>query len=178
MIFPMSGNEIETSSALCTACGLCCNGRLFIWVKLKPSELDPAEALGMTVYRSDPTQRGFAQPCPLWKQKCTIYDSPHYPRACRAYHCKLLKELIVEKIKLAEALRVIEQGKELIDEVERMLPPSANQNFRERLVAEIEQPDMAAWNKSEYREFSRKAGALLRFYADKLGVTDLLEQES
>src|SRR5215510_11603100 len=103
-------NESPANS-LCKSCGLCCTGHLFIWAKLRPSELDPAEALGLTVFRSDPTQRGFSQPCPLWNGQCTIYDSPHYPYVCRAYKCKLLKDVTSENISLPDALTIIEQAK-------------------------------------------------------------------
>ncbi len=129
----------------------------------------------MHVYRSDPTQRGFSQPCPLWKGQCTIYDSTHYPRACRAYQCKLLKELLVEKVSLAEALAVIEQAKAMIQELEAMLPASPDNNFRERLVAQIEHPDETSWREGAYREFRSKADALLRFYETNFGVNDLVE---
>src|SRR5215831_2880323 len=110
MIDLNESNEFQ-ASILCKSCGLCCTGHLFIWAKLRPSELDPAEALGLTVFRSDPTQRGFSQPCPLWNGQCTIYNSPHYPHVCRAYQCKLLKEVLSGKISLLEALSIIEQAK-------------------------------------------------------------------
>ena len=50
----------------------------------------------MEVFRSDPTQRGFSQPCPLWHGQCTIYTSPHYPRFCGTYKCQLLKKVMDE----------------------------------------------------------------------------------
>src|SRR5512147_3049765 len=121
MIPGMTGIEETTPSQaniLCRSCGLCCTGHLFIWAKLRPSELDPAEALGMQVFRSDPTQRGFSQPCPLWQGECTIYTSPHYPHICRAYQCKLLKEMRSETVSLPEALTIVEQTKGMIHELE------------------------------------------------------------
>ena len=72
----MDQTRERDSHTLCKSCGLCCTGHLFVWAKLRPAELDPAEALGLTVFRSDPNQRGFSQPCPLWNGECTIYDSP------------------------------------------------------------------------------------------------------
>lgn len=179
IIPPMIGshetNESQTS-ALCKACGLCCTGHLFIWVKLRPRELDPAEALGMTVFRSDPTQRGFSQPCPLWKGDCTIHASAHYPRACLAYQCKLLKEVIAEKTALPAALNVIQQARDLIRELEPLLPALPTPNFRERLVTRIEHPQWFAELSDSEAEFQRKAGDLLAFYARVFGVNDLLEK--
>jgi uncharacterized protein len=179
MISDMSDTtELNQSQAttLCKACGLCCTGHLFIWVKLRPRELDSAEALGMTVLRTDPTQRGFNQPCPLWLGQCTIYDSPHYPRACLAYKCKLLKELFTESRSLPEALTVVEQAKRLFGEMEALLPKSSNVNFRERLVTQIEHPQESAWGANEYATFKQKAQALLLFYDRVFGVNNLLEK--
>jgi hypothetical protein len=141
---------------------------LFIWTKLRSAELDPIEALELKVFRSIPSQRGFNQPCPLWKGQCTVYDSSHYPRFCRTYRCKLLKELLDERTSLPDGLTLIEQAKELIHEVETLLPPSENPNFRERLVEqlEIEDPD---------RNFQQKAKALLTMYARLFGVKDVIE---
>jgi hypothetical protein len=147
---------------------LCCNGDLFAWVELRPSELDPTEALGVQVFRSDPNEKGFNQPCPLWQGECTIYHTPHYPHSCRAYNCKLLKDVITEKESLPHALTVVAQAKKMIREVEALLPASTNPNFRERLVAEIE----AGANKDP--QFLAKANALLNFYEKAFGVNDLV----
>ena len=87
---------------LCKSCGLCCTGHLFSWVRLKSSELTPSENLGLTVIRNDPRQRGFTQPYPLWDGQCTVYDSPHYPRGCRSYNCKLLREVLDESVDRGE----------------------------------------------------------------------------
>jgi hypothetical protein len=152
---------------LCKSCGLCCSGHLFIWVKLRPAELDPAETLGMQVFRDDPNQRGFSQPCPLWKGQCTIYASRHYPRACRAYNCKMLKEVLAENTPLPAALTAVERAKGMIQEMETLLPVSSNANFRERFVAYFE--------KSADAEFRRKANDLLEFYENVFGVKDLFD---
>lgn len=159
---------------LCQACGLCCTGHLFIWVKLRPAELDPAETLGLRVFRDDPTQRGFGQPCLLWQEKCTIYTSKHYPKACQAYNCKLLKELSAETVTLPDALAVIEQARALIQELETILSIQPGENFRERLVSLIENPPAGEDNPL----FMQKAGVLLQFYDEIFGVNDLLEKPS
>ena len=171
----MNEGSQSPATTLCKSCGLCCTGHLFAWAKLKPAELDPAEAMGMTVYRSDPHERGFSQPCPLWKGQCTIYDSPHYPRVCRAYQCALLKEVSGENTSLAQALSVVEQARAMMDEVEALLPASSNPNFRERLVDYIEHPAESAAREDAYRVFRLKADALLLFIKEHFGVTDFLE---
>jgi Putative zinc- or iron-chelating domain len=162
---------------LCKSCGLCCTGHLFVWAKLRPAELDSAEALGMTVFRSDPSQRGFSQPCPLWQGQCTIYTSPQYPHVCRAYKCKLLKEVLSENTSLPNAVAVVEQAKEMIHELEALLPISPGTNFRERLVAYLEHLDETTGQEDTDLDLRRlKAGALLTFYEQVFGVDDLVEK--
>jgi hypothetical protein len=123
----------------------------------------------MRVFRSDPTQRGFSQPCPLWQGECTIYASPHYPHVCRAYRCKLLKEMLGGDTTLHQALGTVEQAKGRIHDLETLLPVSSKPNFRERLVTQLEASDTSP-------EFRLKAGALLDFYEKVFGVTDVIDK--
>lgn len=171
----MDDTRESQATELCRSCGLCCTGHLFLWVKLKPSELDPAEELGLHVCRSEPSHRGFSQPCPLWKGDCTIYHSSHYPRACRAFKCKLLKELLNEIVSLPEAVRVVGEAKQMVREMEAILPAAETANFRERLVAQIEHPDETAWKNHSYTEFKAQAGALLAFFEQNFGVNDFFD---
>lgn len=165
----MTGSDQQNpATLLCKACGLCCTGHLFAWAKLRSSELQAAEALGLKVLGSDPKQRGFNQPCPLWDGECTIYTSPDYPHFCRVYKCTLLKKVIDGTTSLPYALAAVSEAKELISEVERYLPASLNKNFRERLVAHMEQG-------SADSEFQHKARTLLLFYKDYFGVKDLID---
>lgn len=173
----MTGIERANESpanTLCKSCGLCCTGHLFIWAKLRSSELDSAEALGLRVFRSVPSQRGFSQPCPLWQGVCTIYTSPHYPHFCRTYKCKLLKEVIDENTLLSNALTVIQQAKGMIHELEALLPSSPNTNFRERLVAHLETLEGTGAHENTDLDFQQKARALLIFYEKVFGVKDLV----
>jgi hypothetical protein len=170
-------DEPDTSQAntLCKSCGLCCTGHLFIWNKLRPAELDPAEALGLTVLRSEPRQRGFNQPCPLWQGECTIYASPHYPHACRAYRCKLLKEMLGEKVSLPEALQTVAQAKEMIHAVEMLLPGSSMPTFRERLVETLERPITPSLQGNTVPDFQQKADGILKMYEEVFGVTGVVD---
>ena len=162
------------ATTLCKSCGLCCTGHLFIWAKLRSPELDAAESLGLTVFR-EPRHRGFSQPCPLWEGQCTIYTSPQYPHFCHTYKCKLLKEVLDEATPLTEAVTVVEQAKEMINELEALLPASANPNFRERLVAQIEHLEKSEKQGNAEYEFLPKGQALLIFYEKHFGVKDLVE---
>ena len=178
----INGTNESQGTILCKSCGLCCTGHLFIWAKLRSAELDSATALGLNVFGSDPSQRGFSQPCPLWHGECTIYTSPQYPHFCRTYKCKLLKEVLDESTPLPDAVTVVQQAKEMIDEVEALLPSSPNTNFRERLVAQLarlENPEylrLSDGQKNTDLEFRQKAGALLIFYEKVFGVKDLVDK--
>jgi len=171
--------EIEYSraseaTALCKACGLCCTGHLFSWVRLKATELNRLEKLGVNVIRSDPRQRGFTQPCPLWNGQCTIYDSMDYPRGCDSYNCKLLRNLLDESVSLSKALRVVKRAKEQIRDVDSLLPGTMISSFRERLVTYLENASGTGTTESELHQ---KAQALVLLFNDDFGVNDLIESE-
>lgn len=166
-------SRASEATALCKACGLCCTGHLFSWVRVKAVELTPLERLGLPVIRSDPRQRGFTQPCPMWNGICTIYDSPHYPRGCDSYKCKLLRELLDESVSLPKALRLVKRAKEKIRSVEALLPPSTQASFRERMVEQIERADGGRSSAAE-AEFQSVAGELLEYFDKTFGVNDFL----
>jgi hypothetical protein len=104
--------------------------------------------------------------------QCTIYHSPQYPRFCRTYKCILLKKLLEVSTSLSQALSVVKGAKELIQEVEVLLPDSPNPNFRERLVEHLEE---TAAQKDRDLEFRQRAEALLVVYEQVFGVDDVIE---
>jgi uncharacterized protein len=159
-------SQASEASELCQACGLCCTGHLFAWVRLKAAELTPLEKLGLPVIRNDPRQRGFVQPCPMWNGVCTIYASPHYPSGCRSYNCQLLRELLDESVGLDQALRVVKQAKAKIRSVEKLLQPSAYPSFRDRLVEQLERGEEST------PEFRARANDLLEFFNQQFGAKD------
>lgn len=155
------------ANLLCKSCGLCCTGHLFIWTKLRSSELDPIQSLGVDVFR-EPGQRGFSQPCPLWDGVCTIYETPQYPRFCQTYKCKLLKQVLDEVTPLPSALTTVRRTKSLIHALDVVLSASPSPNFRERLAACLEREDVSP-------EIQQMARDLLEIYESQFGVDDLLE---
>ena len=162
-------SQASEATALCKACGLCCTGHLFSWVRLKAVELTPLQKLGLNVIRSDPRQRGFTQPCPMWNGDCTIYQSPHYPRGCDSYKCKLLRELLDESVALPKALKVVKQAKGMIQEIDMLLPASPHISFRERLITHMKSGDTSS-------DFQQRADALLLFIEKQFGVNDFFDK--
>jgi hypothetical protein len=161
---------------LCKACGLCCSGHLFSWVRLNANELDKAEMLGLTVIRDDPRQRGFTQPCPVWNGICTVYASPDYPSSCRKYKCKVLKQLLNDDVSYPEALIIIQETLTLIREIEPLLPKSSAISFRERLIAYKEELESKRMDLNG--EFLQKTSVLLSRYEDLFGVDDFIDYET
>ncbi|MBI5823209.1 MAG: hypothetical protein HZB18_04220 [Chloroflexi bacterium] len=170
--------NLSPADVLCTTCGLCCSGHLFLWAKLKSVEVETVRGLGLNVLGVEPENRGFGLPCPLWAGKCPIHTSPDYPHACRTYKCKLLKQVIDESTPLSDALAVVEQAKRLINELKALLPVSPVNNFRERLVAHMEYLDESMALGNADLEFRRKARELLSLYEKQFGVKDLVDKQA
>ena len=166
------------ANALCKACGLCCSGHLFSWVRLNAPELDSIEKLGIKVIRNDPRQRGYLQPCPMWNGICTIYEAPEYPRSCAKYKCTVFRRLEDGDISLPEALAIIEETLALIREIEAFLPGPKTVSFRERLIAHKEELESEGKDHvSREKGFLRKTAVLLSRYENLFGVDDFIDYE-
>lgn len=76
---------------------------------------------------------------------------------------------------LPEALEVIQRAKDKIKEIEEQLPMSSTPNFRERLVAHIEQLQKLEKLATADLEFQEKARELLLLYEDDFGVKDVVD---
>jgi len=81
----------------------------------------------------------------------------------------LLKELLAENVPLPEALTIVQQAMEMIQELETFLPASSNISFRERLVIHMERGNADL-------EFQLKADALLVFFDKHFGVNDFFDK--
>ncbi|HMV98484.1 MAG TPA: hypothetical protein PKE48_19440, partial [Anaerolineales bacterium] len=125
------------------------------------------QSLGVAVIRNDPRQRGFTQPCPLWDGVCTVYTSPHYPRSCKTYKCKVFKQLLDEDVLLSDAMTVVQDTLNLIREIEPLLPESTTISFRERVIAYKEELETKkGGHTTAEQEFLSKTAVLLTRYED------------
>lgn len=110
-------------AALCTACGLCCDGSLFDAVRVKPAEIAPLRELGMPIEPGESAQ--FSQPCPkLAERKCSIYANR--PGTCRNFACALLRRLRRSEVALDEALHIVATAQSLRDKVAATMPAGAS----------------------------------------------------
>lgn len=159
-------------STLCKACGLCCTGHFFTQASLRPAEITTAQNLGLTVLQfNDPKEPGFSLPCPLWQDQCTIYAHPQKPHVCKAFQCKLLKEIQDGETALASALTVVRQAKEMIHELRALLPDRPGVSFRERLLEYVKELKQSATSTESGVAFRLKAGVLLIYFEQRFGVT-------
>jgi Fe-S-cluster containining protein len=111
------------TDALCTRCGLCCDGTLFADVELGHAEVARLENMGL-----EPEEHGtraglLSQPCPaLQGTRCSIYA--HRPRCCRTFECQLLLDarrgavaVDVAQEQIAEARRRIRRVREMLVQI-------------------------------------------------------------
>lgn len=107
-------------SALCSDCGLCCDGSLFTFVPVSPSE---AERLAgkLALFTRKAGDQALAQPCEaLEGTLCRVYESR--PLACRDFVCTLWKALDEGEAPLAEARAIVAQAHALIRAVAEAAP--------------------------------------------------------
>lgn len=104
--------DSEQASELCMSCGLCCNGSLFSWVKLRDDETDLPSQLGLEPVDG---QQGFAQPCArLEGTCCTIYE--HRPSSCRGFRCRLLVAAEQGDTTFERAGEIVAQARSLLEQ--------------------------------------------------------------
>ncbi len=100
------------SSALCTSCGLCCDGTLFSRIELAPGE-DGAglETAGMRLVEANGVRKA-SQPCAALKGcNCTAYSIR--PAVCRDYRCNLLRRLDAGETDVESALEIVASARRL-----------------------------------------------------------------
>lgn len=119
-------------SALCAACGACCDGTIFSEGRLMPGEGEGLEG------RLDKRRVGlFLLPCPSHSQRtgCGVYGSR--PSACRTYRCKLHRELGEGRAIAIDALGRVERIHQLSTTIAARLPAGAAGDLWSRLAASV-----------------------------------------
>jgi len=93
------------ATALCLACGFCCDGTLHTHTVLLAEEVGAATDVGLLVDVAH-NKPAFRQPCTMFRDGCcSIYE--RRPHVCRRYVCALLKRTMGGEITLEQALRVV-----------------------------------------------------------------------
>lgn len=108
-------------SALCTSCGLCCDGTLFTQVPLTADEAGLLRARGLTLRALDGRPPALPQRCAALDGRCcTIYAER--PAGCRRYRCMLHAALAGDELELHEARALVDETHALIEVLGRALP--------------------------------------------------------
>jgi Fe-S-cluster containining protein len=105
------------TDALCTRCGLCCDGSLFADVELASrAEATRLEVMGLEIEDDDTKGALLLQPCrALQGKRCGIYA--HRPKCCRTFECRLLQDVRRGTAGVEEARRQIAEALTLIGQV-------------------------------------------------------------
>ena len=86
----------------------------------------------------------------------------------------MLQRLKLQEINLDQALSLVHQTKELISELEQVLPARKSGNFRQRLANSIELLEKNYLDVGpEAGEILLKAGILLTYYSRRFGVINI-----
>lgn len=119
-----SCGSVNSAEQLCLACGLCCDGTLFDHVRLGPGD-NPTQlkslGLPILVSRTKPPVVRALQPCSALcaDRTCRLYADR--PKQCRAFECKVFKDLAADRTQLAAALRLVRQARRRSNDVRRLL---------------------------------------------------------
>ena len=109
------------TDALCTNCGLCCDGTLFADVELVgQAEVARLEIMGMEVENEDRHTGLLSQPCAALRgTRCGIYA--HRPKCCRVFECHLLQNAQRGAVTVERAMEQITDTREQIRQVRAIL---------------------------------------------------------
>ncbi|WP_262693124.1 YkgJ family cysteine cluster protein [Kordiimonas aquimaris] len=102
----------KQSGELCQACGVCCTGAFFSHVNVAEKEVDRLSGTLIKTYTGKKGKPVFDQPCPaLCGTSCSIYDKR--PGSCRAFLCKLTRNVLNGQADLEAALETVTELKAL-----------------------------------------------------------------
>lgn len=109
--------------ALCSACGLCCDGTLFTHVSLTADEAERLAAKVEVRPRTD-GKLALAQPCrALQGRSCAVYADR--PQGCRTYVCSVYRALEGGEARADEAQELVALALGRIARVGAPLGPAA-----------------------------------------------------
>ena len=116
------------TDALCTSCGLCCDGTLFADVELVgQAEVARLEIMGIEVESGNRNTGLLSQPCAALRgTRCGIYA--HRPKCCREFQCHLLQNAQRGAVTVEHALEQIAGAREQIRRVRALLGRLGNRD--------------------------------------------------
>jgi uncharacterized protein len=112
---------MRLTDALCTRCGLCCDGSLFADLELAGRvEADGLEVLGLAIEDDGAGSALLPQPCGALRGiRCRIYT--HRPQCCRTFECRLLQDVRRGAVSLRDATTNVAEVRSRIDNLGELL---------------------------------------------------------
>jgi uncharacterized protein len=109
------------TDALCTRCGLCCDGSLFADVELSgQAEASGLEVMGLEIEDDDAGRGLLLLPCrALQGRRCGIYA--HRPKCCRTFECRLLQQVRRGAVSLERAREHVTDALDQIGRVRTLM---------------------------------------------------------
>ena len=109
------------TDALCTRCGLCCDGTLFGDVELAGrAEATRVEILGLGIEDDDTNGDVLSLPCAALRgSRCGIYALR--PACCRAFECRLLQKARRGRVTVVQATAQIAKARRQVRRVRALL---------------------------------------------------------
>jgi uncharacterized protein len=126
--------KLRLTDALCTQCGLCCDGSLFADVELAAGrETSGLEVLGLDVEDAEDDVNGLLlQPRGALKGKrCSIY--PHRPSCCRSFECRLLQQVKRGAVSIDRAKETIAKTLSQIEAIRGLIGQLCGKHADEQL---------------------------------------------
>lgn len=101
---------------LCISCGLCCSGVIFSYLKVEPAERERPAVRRLPLHDDGRLDL----PCPVFEQRCTIYDER--PQICADYACDVLIALEAGTTTPEEASALVTRTRALALSVRARVP--------------------------------------------------------
>ena len=130
-------DTLSAASRLCNACGMCCDGTLFHYVRLQPRDSAPAlAALGLKLKRKRKHDH-IIQPCPAYRNsKCAIYADR--PERCRLFECRQIKRVISAEVTEVDAAAKIREALDRRAQIHEMFERCGESNPKGPLTVRYE----------------------------------------
>jgi len=124
----------EVLSAICTQCGMCCDGTLFNKATIKDdADKKNAESIGLKTFQESGGKHFFYQPCPVFKGCCTIYKQK--PSVCGGFFCEPLKKLKGGDLSAEKANEIIQNA--LTARQDAMRLAAEIEDFKDFTIAQL-----------------------------------------
>lgn len=136
----------DSIQKICTECGLCCSGVLFVDVQLQgDKERNKLCELGVELEEQD-QQSYLVQPCACLKDKnhCRIYENR--PDMCATFDCRLIQRFIDGEMDRSECSVVIQEAVAHLKSIKTILEKLGNKDEKVPLFLRTEEILSQPWD--------------------------------